>query len=238
MMWRCKFVACAALAVASVTSAFTYERLDREKAMVLILDIQDGLSSLVHDWQPQIFRDNLIGHAAIAKTFDLPVVITTSVDVGPTGHLLGEITQMFPGTEIIHRPGEVNAYDNEDVRKAIAATNRSQVIVAGILTDVCVAFAAQSLREANYSVWANLEASGTNTVAVRDAANAVMRDAGVHVVSWSAIMGELMRDWRTPPGDHLLAVFDRYRAELGMIARSHKGAILNGTIVPGEELLS
>lgn len=44
---------------------------------------------------------------------------------------------MFPDAPIIQRQGEVNAMDNEDFRKALAATGRSQVIVGGIATDAC-----------------------------------------------------------------------------------------------------
>lgn len=44
---------------------------------------------------------------------------------------------MFPDAPLIQRPGQVNAMDNEDVRAAIANTNKTQVIIAGILTDIC-----------------------------------------------------------------------------------------------------
>ena len=88
---------------------------------------------------------------------------------------------MYPDAPLIKREGEVNAWDNEDFRAAIKATNRTQIIIAGIVTDVCMcyptfyllgdvlivnqgtAFLARSLRAEGYSVWANLEASGTTT---------------------------------------------------------------------------
>jgi isochorismate hydrolase len=44
---------------------------------------------------------------------------------------------MYPDTPIIRRPGEVNAWDNAEVREAVRATNRTQLIIAGITTDVC-----------------------------------------------------------------------------------------------------
>ena len=57
---------------------------------------------------------------------------------------------------------------------------------APLTTSTGTTFCALSLRENGYSVWANMEASGTTTPEVRDAANQIMRDAGAHVVSWNA----------------------------------------------------
>lgn len=110
--------------------------------------------------------------------------------------------------------------------------------MAGITTDVCTTFCALSMREAGYSVFLNVEASGTTTELIRDVSNDRMRDAGVQVLSLFAIMCELMRDWRNTPGaNELFPYLDKYYPAYSMIARAHKGAIDNGTIVPGEVLL-
>lgn len=44
---------------------------------------------------------------------------------------------MYPDAPLIKRQGEVNAWDNVEFRDAIRATNKSQIIMAGIVTDVC-----------------------------------------------------------------------------------------------------
>ena len=145
---------------------------------------------------------------------------------------------MHPTAHLIKRNGEVDAWDNSDFRDAVRAANKSQIILAGITTDVCTTFLALSLRAEGYSVWANVEASGTTTELIRDVSNDRMRDAGVQVLSLFAIMCELMRDWRNTPGaNELFPYLDKYYPAYSMIARAHKGAINNGTIVPGEVLL-
>ena len=110
---------------------------------------------------------------------------------------------MHPNAPIIRRNGEVNAWDNPEFRAAVEATEKKQVIIAGIVTEVCTsiyghfrcsfeqsthkplgtAFLALSLREAGYSVWANTDASGTFTPRLADEANRRMEQAGVHLVS-------------------------------------------------------
>lgn len=64
-------------------------------------------------------------------------------------------------TNIFSRPGQIDAYDNEDFRNAVKATGKKQLILAGIVTDVCVAFAALSLIEAGYDVFVVSDCSGT-----------------------------------------------------------------------------
>jgi nicotinamidase-related amidase len=44
---------------------------------------------------------------------------------------------MWPGAPFIRRNGEVNAWDNPEFKKAVEATGKKQVILAGITTDVC-----------------------------------------------------------------------------------------------------
>ncbi|KAH7014571.1 isochorismatase [Microdochium trichocladiopsis] len=215
--------------------ATAWEQIDKDKALLAIVDIQVGLFSAVRDFDPVTFRNAIYGHAELAKLFDLPVVMTTSVQHGPNGPLPNDMVAMFPDAVVIERPGEINAWDNAEFRAAVEATGRKQIIIAGIMTDVCTAFLALSLREAGYSVWANAEASGTVSPLVRDISNDRMARAGVHVVSFFAILSDLLRDWRTEAGPKILPFLDKYMPAGGFVARAHLGAIKNGTIVPGEE---
>ena len=45
---------------------------------------------------------------------------------------------MHADAPYIKRNGEVNAWDNEEFRNAVRATGKKQVILAGIVTDVCI----------------------------------------------------------------------------------------------------
>jgi hypothetical protein len=75
-------------------------------------------------------------------------------------------------------------------------------------------------------------------VEIRENANVRMRDAGVQVVSYFAIVCELMRDWRHVPGSaELLPILDRFYPAYGMLARGHLAAIKNGQVQPGQESL-
>lgn len=84
-------------------------------------------------------------------------------------------------------------------------------------------------------MWANHEASGTTTVDIRENANDRMRGAGVQLLSYFAVVCELMRDWRSTPGAaELFPVLDRYFPAYGMVARGHRAAVQGGEVLPGE----
>jgi hypothetical protein len=49
---------------------------------VVILDMQEGLYQMARDFDPTLYRHNMLAHAAIAQIFDLPVIMTTSAETG------------------------------------------------------------------------------------------------------------------------------------------------------------
>ena len=96
----------------------------------------------------------MLAHAALGNLFNLPTILTTSAEtgkspsklnnspfdgviLGPNGPLPKEIIGIHPHAPYIRRNGEVNAWDNSEFRAAVEATGKKQVILAGIVTEVC-----------------------------------------------------------------------------------------------------
>jgi nicotinamidase-related amidase len=177
-------------------SSTKYRRLSKDAAAVLFVDHQCGLTALVQDYTASEFKNSVLALADTARYFKLPTVLTTSFEEGPNGPLVPELKEMFPEAPFIARPGQINAWDNEDFVKAVEATGRKQLIIAGIVTEVCVAFPALSAVEAGYEVFVVTDASGTFDVASRQAAWLRMSAAGVQLLNWFAASAELHRDWR------------------------------------------
>jgi nicotinamidase-related amidase len=173
-----------------------YARLSKDSAAVLLVDHQSGLISLVQDFSPGEFKNNVLALADCAKYFKLPTVLTTSFENGPNGPLVPELREMFADAPYIPRPGQINAWDNDDFVTAVKNTDRKQLIIAGVVTEVCVAFPALSALEAGYDVFVVTDASGTFNEVTRHAAWARMAAAGVQLMSWFGIACELHRDWR------------------------------------------
>ncbi|GAC1029667.1 isochorismate family cysteine hydrolase YcaC [Pseudomonas sp. No.21] len=176
--------------------AYRYNRLDKDNAAVLLVDHQAGLLSLVRDFTPDEFKNNVLALADIAKFFNLPTILTTSFENGPNGPIVPELKALFPDAPYIPRPGQINAWDNADFVDAVKATGRKQLIIAGVVTDVCVAFPTLSALEEGFEVFVVTDASGTFNPVVRDAALDRMSQAGAQLMNWFSVGCELHRDWR------------------------------------------
>jgi nicotinamidase-related amidase len=179
-----------------MSTSVKYSRLSKDDAALLLVDHQAGLISLVQDFEPSEFKNGVLATAACGKYFNLPTVLTTSFEDGPNGPLVPELKEMFPDAPYIARPGNINAWDNEDFVSAVKKTGRKQLIIAGVVTEVCVTFPALSAIEAGYEVFVITDASGTFNEVTRHSAWLRMQAAGVQLMNWFAMAGELHRDWR------------------------------------------
>lgn len=179
-----------------MSSTFQYRRLDKNDAAVLLVDHQSGLINLVADFSQDEFKNNVLALVDAAKYFKLPTILTTSFETGPNGPLVPEIKERFPDAPYIARPGNINAWDNPDFVKAVKATGKKQLIIAGVVTEVCVAFPALSALEEGFEVFVITDASGTFNKTTRDAAWMRMQAAGAQLMTWFGMACELHRDWR------------------------------------------
>lgn len=179
-----------------MNNQFQYRRLDKDDCALLLVDHQSGLISLVQDFSPNEFKNNVLAVSACGKYFKLPTVLTTSFEQGPNGPLVPELKEMHPEAAYIPRPGNINAWDNPDFVKAVKATGKKQLIIAGVVTEVCVAFPALSAIEEGVEVFVVTDASGTFNEVTRHSAWLRMQAAGVQLMTWFGMACELHRDWR------------------------------------------
>ena len=173
-----------------------YIRLDKNEAAVLLVDHQAGLLSLVRDIDPDRFKNNVLALADLSKYFNLPTILTTSFETGPNGPLVPELKEIFPEAPYIARPGQINAWDNEEFLDAVKKTGKKQLIIAGVVTEVCVAFPTLSALAEGYEVFVVTDASGTFNEMTRDSAWQRMTEAGAQLMTWFGVACELHRDWR------------------------------------------
>lgn len=174
----------------------SYKRLNKDDAAVLLVDHQTGLLSLVRDIDPDRFKNNVLALADLAKYFELPTVLTTSFEDGPNGPLVPELKETFADAPFIARPGQINAWDNDDFVNAVKATGKKQLIIAGVVTEVCVAFPTLSALAEGFDVFVVTDASGTFNELTRDSAWDRMSSAGAQLITWFGVACELHRDWR------------------------------------------
>ncbi len=98
--------------------------------------------------------------AKIAELAKMPIITTASEPGGPNGPLMSELAAAAPNAKYVARKGEVSAWDNADFVKAVEATGRKTLVIAGVWTSVCVAFPALQAKADGYKVYCVMDASG------------------------------------------------------------------------------
>ena len=189
------------------------ETLTTENAVLAMIDHQTGLLVSCRDQDLHLMTENIKGLCALAKTVNMPTVTTASMPEGPNGPIMPEITDIL-GEQVIERAGEINAWKSPEFKQAIEKTGRKKIIMAGIVTDVCLMFPAISAVAEGYDVYAVVDASGTWNKSVADAAIHRMTQAGVKVATWASVLAEVMDDWRSDHGmdlGNVLAQHTSYR---------------------------
>ena len=213
-------------------NSFKYERLSPDNAALLLIDHQTGLLPLVRDWSEVELKNNVLALGKIAKIFNLPVVITSSYEQGPNGPLAHGVTELFPNVKVIKRQGEINAWDDPNFVKAVEATGRKKLIMAGIVTDVCIAFPALSAIEAGYDVIVAIDASGTFNQTVQQAAVLRMVQAGATIMNWFSICCELQGDWKKSTSPDMVRLFTEHLIQYGLIVSSYVANKPDQSMIP------
>lgn len=204
------------------------ERWTPDNCVFAFIDHQTGLMNLVDNVRPVEFKNIVVGLAQTAKIHNVPSVITTSAEDGPNGPYIPEVLSILPDAPRIPRPGQINAWDNDDFVEAIKKTGRKKIVMSGITTDVCVAFAALSALDAGYEVYVVVDASGSMNADVQNASLMRMADKGAIIGTWFALSCELLSDWRNPAGAATAQLFIDHMPSYAEVFESHKAASEHG----------
>lgn len=167
--------------------------IDADNAAMLLIDHQSGLFQTIKDMPFTEVRANATTLAKVATLAKIPVITTASVPQGPNGPLIPEIHQYAPHAQYVARKGEINAWDNAEFVAAVQATGRRQLIIAGTITSVCMAFPSIAAVHAGYQVFAVLDASGTYSKMAQEITLARIVQAGVVPMDTAAVCSEVQR---------------------------------------------
>jgi len=168
--------------------------LDPTNCVLTLIDHQPQMSFGVISIDRQSLINNVTGLAKAAKLFGVPTVLTTVAAKSFSGDLFPEIAAVFPGQEIIDRT-TMNAWEDDNFRRAIEQTGRKKLVIAGLWTQVCVDFPALCAIEDGYEVYIIHDASGDTTVENHQYAMQRGIQAGAVPLNWLQFMLEMQRDW-------------------------------------------
>jgi nicotinamidase-related amidase len=194
-----------------------YTFLDPDNAAMLFIDHQVGtLLFGIHDIDTVNLLNNTLKLAEGAKAFGLPTILSTSNPTAINGPLFQELVDTLPDAPIIDRT-LINAWDDENFVRAVEATGRKQLIIAGVTSNVCLAFPAIAAAGAGYDVYAVLDASGAVSDHSLLASIARMTQAGIKMADSGMVLAEMLRDWASRYGPGMGQVFGKREANAGLL---------------------
>jgi len=198
-----------------------YAPLTSDNAALVLVDHQVGLMTGVRDYSTGELKHNVVALARAAKALKLPIIVTTTGRDSMWGPTFPELVEALPGVEIIDR-SSVNAFDDERVARAIAATGRRKLIFAGISLEVCAAFPAITAVGKGLDAYVAVDASGTFSETKRQAGLLRMLQAGVIVADYATLMVEILKDNAGPEAGEVYGATDMPWAKLvGQIVQAY-----------------
>src|SRR6266852_7335887 len=198
-----------------------YEPLTSQNAALVLVDHQVGLMTGVRDYSTGELKHNVVALARAAKALKLPIVVTTTARDSMWGPTFPERIEALQGVEVIDR-SSVNAFDDERVARAIAATGRKKLIFAGISLEVCAAFPAITAVGKGLDAYVAVDASGTFSETKRQVGLLRMLQAGVILSDYATLMVEILKDNARPEAAAVYGALDMPWATLvGQISKAY-----------------
>ncbi|MCG5246025.1 hydrolase [Methylorubrum extorquens] len=164
-----------------------------EDSVLVLIDHQPYQLTNLNSHDPHMVVNNTTALAKSAEVFGVPTILT-SVIAERGGVIFPQVTDVFPGQEVIDRTF-INTWEDEKVVDAVKATGRKQLIIAGLWTEICVAMPAIQAAGEGWDVTVITDASGGVSVEAHEVAVQRMIRAGVNMMTWLALAAEWQRDW-------------------------------------------
>jgi nicotinamidase-related amidase len=183
-------------------------------ALVLIDYQKEMFETIRSETRADLAELNVRLLARTAKSFNMPVVLST---VGVAHHINGPtrpaIAAELPGLEPIDRTS-MNAFEDRPFREAIEKTARKRLIIGGLHTEICLAFAVVQALKDGYEVMFVTDAVGGRSQTAHRTAIERLTHAGAVPTTALAVVTELFRDWASPLADKAREVISWYFAEV------------------------
>src|SRR6266436_5727076 len=118
-----------------------------QDSAIVFIDHQPQMTFGVANIDRALLMNNVTLLAKVAKEFRVPAVITAVETESFSGYVWPQLLDVFPGQTVIERTS-MNSWDDAGFRQAIQATGRKNIILTGLWTEVCVAWATIDMLDA------------------------------------------------------------------------------------------
>lgn len=174
--------------------------LDREDALLLVIDIQEKLLPVINDGENVIKQNDILIN--VANKLNIPIIYTEhyAKGVGPT---VEKLKSNLDKAVEFHKIS-FSACREEGFLDLIKKTNRKKIIVTGTETHVCVFQTLRDLLKEGYMVFVPVDAVGSRTVVDKESGLALIKDMGAVLTNTELITFDLVKVAGTPEFKEML----------------------------------
>jgi nicotinamidase-related amidase len=161
------------------------------------MDYQSQFSLTINSTKGDALVKNAIDLAKIAKTFNIPTVLTTIGQTSFGGPLFSKIQEIFPDQESIDR-STLSLFEDTRIFVTIEKMGRKKLVIAGLWTDFGVAASIRQARDLGYEVFMIVDACGDVTLRAHQMAVQRILREGVILMTWLQMFLALHQDYAPP----------------------------------------
>ena len=165
-----------------------------DNCVLALIDHQGQMLFGTSNFDRQGIINNTVAIGKAARVFDVPVVLTTVETKSFSGNMWPQLRAVFPGQEPIER-SSMNSWDDKNFFAAIEKSGRKKIPIAGLWTEVCVAFPTVQAMHDGYEVYVVEDCCGDVSQLAHDNAMKRVIQAGAKPVTSMSVMLEWQRDW-------------------------------------------
>ncbi|WNJ16423.1 isochorismatase family protein [Pontibacter sp. G13] len=173
--------------------------LTSENTVLLVIDWQEEMLGMVRNMDREVLTNNIQAMIKTADVFDIPVIESTiGVELGANQPTVSNIKEFIPSdVENIDRIS-LNAWQNQAVVDAVAATGRKKVLITGLWTSGCPTYTALDALQDGYEVYILTDLMGDATTDAHNRAIDRMVQAGAIPFTWEGAGAEILRAYTHP----------------------------------------
>ena len=179
--------------------------MDHARSCLVVIDVQDCFLAKLDPPERAAVVSRIAWLVRVAGVLDVPV-IAMAEDIMRQQSLAPEVADVLPSDCVVHDKLVFGLAGQPEILAAVEQTRRSDMILVGLETDVCVAQSALGLLDAGYRVAALEDAIASSASADHARGIDRMRRAGAIITSVKGLYYEWVRD---------VATDDRVKAVVG-----------------------
>jgi len=170
------------------------EMLTPKNSAIALIDYQPAMYQGVQSHDRIVTVNNIQILAKTAKLFGIPTVLSTIAKDSFSGPYMPEVLELFPEHDVIDRTS-MNAWLDENFRKAIHATGRKKVVIAGLWTEACVLFPTVDMLKEGFEIYIAADACGDLSIEAHNRSMDRAVQAGAIPITSCQYLFELQEDW-------------------------------------------